>query len=212
MQSNRLSYSKITLHKGFTLLELLIAIAIFSLVSVMAYGGLQTVITTKKNSQKNAERVAELQLFMLRVSNDLRQAIPRSIRNEYGDFVTALYSEKTGEHVVEWTTAGYRNPAKFRRSSLQRVAYQFEKQKVIRLSWPVLDRAQDTQVTKTDILSGVTSVAWRFMNNENEWLSSWPDQQQQAVDMSSLPKAVEITLELADWGKVKRLILLASET
>lgn len=198
------------LKRGFTLLELLVALSIFSMLSVMAYGGLQTVITTKQASNKNADRVAEIQLLMMRMSNDLRQSVSRTIRNEYGDFVPAMSSGKGGDESTAWTRAGYRNPAQLRRSNLQRVAYQLEQQKLIRLTWPVLDRAQDSEVLKTEVLSGIDSIEWRFMNHDNEWLSGWPDEQGN-MDISTLPKAVEITFELADWGKVKRLILLASE-
>ena len=194
---------------GFTLLELLVAIAIFSMLSVMAYGGLQTVITTKQVSQENAERVAEIQLLMMRLSNDLRQSVSRTIRNEYGDFVSAMKSGQDSDEGFTWTRAGFRNPAQLRRSSLQRVAYQLEEDKLIRLTWPVLDRAQDSTVMKTEVLSSVESIELRYMNHDNEWLSSWPDEQGN-MELSALPKAVEVTLELADWGKIKRLILLAS--
>ena len=60
---------------GFTLLELLVALSIFSILSVMAYSGLQTVISTSQSSQQAADRIAEMQLVMMRISNDLRQAV-----------------------------------------------------------------------------------------------------------------------------------------
>ena len=65
----------INFKRGFTLLELLVALSIFSILSVMAYGGLQSVITTKQSTEKAAERISEIQLVMMRISNDLRQAV-----------------------------------------------------------------------------------------------------------------------------------------
>ena len=78
------------LQQGFTLLELLVALSIFSVLSVMAYGGLQTVISTKQATDKSAERISEIQLVMMRISNDLRQAVTRKMRDEYGDFLPAM--------------------------------------------------------------------------------------------------------------------------
>ncbi|MCW8988402.1 MAG: type II secretion system minor pseudopilin GspJ [Gammaproteobacteria bacterium] len=202
---------KIHLMRGFTLLELLVALSIFSLVSVMAYGGLQTVIKTKNITQQSADRIAEVQLLMMRISDDLRQAVSRKIRDEYGDFLPAMQSGKNGNETIAWTRLGYRNPARLTRSNIQRVAYKLEQQKLVRITWPVLDRAQDTKELNSEVLSNVESIEWRFMNNNNEWLSTWPDEGENMV-LYPLPKAVEVTLELQDWGKIKRLILVASDT
>ena len=199
------------LKRGFTLLELLVALSIFSFVSVMAYGGLQTVISQKNSAQQNAERISEIQLFMMRISNDLRQAVSRRIRDEHGDFLPAMQSSINSDETIKWTRLGYRNPAQLTRSNIQRVAYKLEQQKLMRITWPVLDRAQDTEPMKTEVLSNVELIEWRFMNNDNEWLSVWPEEGEMA-GMHPLPKAVEFTLGLKGWGKVKRLILLASDT
>ena len=192
---------------GFTLLELLVALSIFSILSVMAYGGLQTVITTKQSSQQAAERIAEIQLVMMRVSNDLRQAVTRKVRDEHGDFVQAMQSN---DQTMAWTRLGYRNPAQLKRSNVQRVAYKLEQQKLIRVTWPVLDLAQDTEAMESEVLSKLESIEWRFLNNEKEWLSSWPEDGEKA-ELFPLPKAVELTIELQDWGKIRRLILMAND-
>lgn len=196
--------------RGFTLLELLVALSIFSVLSVMAYTGLQTVITTKTTTQQAAERIAEVQLVMMRISNDLRQAISRKIRDEYGDFSPAMQSGKNGDETMAWTRVGYRNPAQLTRSNIQRVAYKLEQEKLIRITWPVLDRAQDTEAMESEVISNIDSIEWRYLNNENEWLSSWPEESEK-IGLYPLPKAVELTLELQDWGKVKRLILVAND-
>ena len=196
---------------GFTLLEMLVALSLFSVVSVMAYGGLQGVISTKQSTQKSADRISELQLVMMRISNDLRQAIPRKTRDQYGDFSHAMESSKNGDETVSWTRAGYRNPAHLKRSNVQRVAYKLQQQKLIRVTWPVLDHAQDTEEMETEVLENIESVEWRFLNNSDEWLSDWPEEGAN-TQLYALPKAVEFTFELKDLGKVKRLILLVSET
>lgn len=200
----------INLIRGFTLLELLVALSIFSVLSVMAYGGLQTVITTKQSTEKAADRISEIQLVMMRISNDLRQAVTRKIRDEYGDFLSAMQSSQNGDETIAWTRAGYRNPAQLKRSNVQRVAYKLDKQKLLRITWPVLDRAQDTESMETEVLANIESIEWRFLNNKSEWVSDWPEAGTQAGE-SPLPKAVEFTFELQDWGKMRRLILLASE-
>jgi general secretion pathway protein J len=199
------------LTRGFTLLELLVALSIFSILSVMAYGGLQSVITAKQATERAADRVAEIQLFMLRVSNDLRQAASRKIRDENGEFLPAMQSGENGDAGIAWTRAGYRNPARLKRSNVKRVAYKLEQKKLIRVTWPVLDRAQDTEAVENELLSNVDSIQWRFLNDSNEWISTWPESEEKA-ELHPLPKAVEIVFELQDWGKIKRLVLVANDT
>ena len=202
--------SKYKFTRGFTLLELLVALSIFSILSVMAYSGLQTVITTKQSSQQAAERIAEIQLVMLRISNDLRQAVSRKVRDQYGDFLPAMQSGKNGDEIMAWTRAGYRNPARLKRSNVQRIAYKYEQQKLIRMTWPVLDLAQDTEAMESEVLSNIESIEWRFLNGESEWVSVWPKEGDES-ELFTMPKAVELTLELEDWGKIRRLILMAND-
>ncbi|MDH5370556.1 MAG: type II secretion system protein GspJ, partial [Gammaproteobacteria bacterium] len=85
-----------------------------------------------------------------------------------------------------------------------------EQQKLIRITWPVLDLAQDTKAMESEVLSDVELIEWRFLNNDGEWGSVWPEEGKE--ELSSLPQAVEINIELQDWGKIRRLILLANDT
>ena len=194
--------------KGFTLLELLVALAIFSMLSMMAYGGLQTVIETRKSSQFSSERLSQVQLAVLSITNDLRQAVLRKIRDKQGDYLFAMQSDVNGDNQLEWSRLGYRNPARLKRSHVQRVAYLNKEQKIYRMTWPVLDRAQDTTPQHREILNNVVSMEWRFLNQENRWLSSWPETGDQSA-ATRLPRAVEVNIELEDWGKIRRLVFLA---
>jgi len=194
--------------KGFTLLELLVALAIFSMLSMMAYGGLQTVIETRKSSQFSSERLSQVQLAVLSITNDLRQAVLRTIRDKQGDYLFAMQSDVNGDNQLEWSRLGYRNPARLKRSHVQRVAYLNKEQKIYRMTWPVLDRAQDTTPQHREILNNVVSMEWRFLNQENRWLSSWPETGDQSA-ATRLPRAVEVNIELEDWGKIRRLVFLA---
>lgn len=175
----------------------------------MAYGGLQTVITTKQSTEKAADRISQLQLVMLRVSNDLRQAVTRRIRDEYGDFLPAMQLSQDGDEIMSWTRAGYRNPAQLKRSNVQRVAYKLDKKKLMRITWLVLDRAEDSEMMEIEVLNDVESMEWRFLNNSEEWVSDWPEAGAQA-GLNPLPTAVEFIIELKDFGKIRRLIILAS--
>lgn len=200
--------------RGFTLLELLVAIAIFSLLSAMAYTGIKSMISSRDTVDDNMNRLSELQRTALSLGNDLRQASGRGIRDEYGDSRPPLMGPPEGSDIegirLELTRAGYPNPLGATRSHLQRVAYTLEENTLYRLTWSVLDRAPDSLPHRARLLGAINTLSLRFLDSDNNWHDQWPPFQSQGA--APLPKAVEVTLELDDWGDITRLYSLAGGT
>ncbi len=193
---------------GFTLLELLIAMAIFATIAVISYSGLSSMLKTAKAVEIDASRLKEVQTAMLFMQRDLLQSVNRAVREEYGSFTKALQSNDQGKVLLEFTHGGRRNPAGFLRSSLQRVGYGIDDdENLVRYIWPVLDRSQDTKAVKHELLSNVDNLQFRFLNASNTWAESWPP-----ISVNNkivpLPLAVEISFDMKDWGRIKRLIVL----
>jgi general secretion pathway protein J len=129
--------------QGFTLLELLVSLSIFALIGAMAYGGLTQVLKQQQATEVQSQQLADLQKSYRIMQRDLEQLINRGIRNEYGDSIDALVGG-SGYDGVEFSRAGHANPAGFLRSDLQRIAYVPDQDTLIRRTWRVLDRAQDS--------------------------------------------------------------------
>src|SRR5690554_591497 len=113
--------------RGFTLLEVLIAVSITAMIGVGATQLLSNVIESRQAIDIRADQLASLQRFNMVVSRDIEQIINRPIRDEYGEEQPALMLE-TGQYLLEFTRAGWRNSplAQEPRSELQRVAYRLE--------------------------------------------------------------------------------------
>ncbi len=194
---------------GFTLLELLVALSIFAVMSIMIFGGLREVINVRATTDKHTSRLTELQLTFMHIGRDVRQLANRSVRSEYGDTLPALQSSDLGRYRLEFTRDGYPNPAGLKRSSLQRIAYGLDDNKLYRYRWKVLDRAEDSQPVKTLMLSAVTGFNLRFLTNDedSQWLTAWPPQTTDS-NRVTFPKVIEVTFELEDWGRFRRLFIL----
>ena len=128
---------------GFTLLELLVAVTIFAILSSMAYGGLRNVIDNSQQTELSMQRMQQVQLAMLKISRDFTQLSQRNIRDEYGNSSNYIMAGDGGDVFIEFSRGGRRNPAQLQRSHLQRVAYKLEENTLSRLHWPHLDRTQD---------------------------------------------------------------------
>jgi general secretion pathway protein J len=191
--------------RGFTLLEVLIAVAVFAVVGVMAYGGLQAVLAQQAIARDNADRFRELQFAIQQVSRDLLQLAPRPVREPLGDgYRAALYSDPRGEVLLEFTRGGWTNPLGQPRAAVQRVAYVLEEDLLLRRHWFVPDQTLGEEPVEREVLSGVQEVRLRFFG-PGGWSEEWPAGGVGA-DPSLRPLAVEITLELEDWGEIRRLL------
>ncbi|MEJ2644531.1 MAG: type II secretion system minor pseudopilin GspJ [Gammaproteobacteria bacterium] len=204
---------------GFTLLELLVALTIFAVLAVMAYGGLETVLDTRAQVEAKAAHLANLQVVYSRMEQDIQQTVARTIRDSYGDPRPALIGGTGQQPTLEFTRGGWTNPSGELRSTLQRVAYGLEKNQLVRLSWMVLDRAQDSKPYKQVMLDGVNEFRVRFLDQNNVWQDTWPPAgavgpsgvvNPAAAAGALLPKGVEVTLELEHGRTIRWLFQVAS--
>ena len=193
--------------RGFTLLELLVALAIFSVVAVLAYGGLSTVLDQSALTEERADRLGMLQKTYLILQRDLEQVVPRDIRDEFGDRIGPL----TGKPTFQFTRGGWRNPLDHPRSTLQRVGYLLEDGKLTRYAWSVLDRAQDSKPVEQLLAADITDLQVRYLDAQNRWQEQWPKEQSGADPegpSEALPRAVELTLEHEYFGTLVWLFQL----
>lgn len=215
---NRSMPAAVTSHcaAGFTLLELIVVMLVFAVLAVMAYGGLGSVLKTRKAVEESLGRTAQYQKVFVRMRNDFQNLRNRTIRDEFGETQAALIG--TPQRGVEFTRGGWRNPLYLPRSSLERVAYLVEDKKLQRASWRVLDRAPDSKPVTLDLLDGVEEIRWRYLNDQNEWREAWPPGSEAsgapptgaAATQAGLPKAIEMTLQTKDWGELRFLYMIAA--
>jgi general secretion pathway protein J len=197
---------------GFTLVEVLVAIAIFAFVGVMSLTGYTQLQRQTEYQQQRLERVREVQRAVQVLSQDLTQIEPRGIREPIGEqYMPALLAGTSVEYRIEFTRAGWMNTAGLPRSTLQRVAYRIDQDGLWRDHWRVLDRTQASVPVRVNVLKGVRAVTFRFMSPSREWVDRWPllEGQDAAERDRMRPAAVEVTLELDDWGTITRLVEVA---
>lgn len=194
--------------RGFTLLELIVVLAIFSVFAAMAYGGLNYVLNTRRELESRLDRTAEWQKAFQRLRNDFQLASSRSVRDGFGEKRPALEFEEYQQR-VEFTHGGWRNPLYQPRSSLERIAYRYDEKtdELVRETWRVLDRAEDRDPVRLVVLSRLDEVRWRFLDNNREWRERWPasGSNPNATSSSPPPKAVELTLKSKDYEEVRWL-------
>lgn len=191
---------------GFTLLELIIVIAVFAVFAAMAYGGLNYVLTARKTIEAQLDRTAAWQKAFQRLRNDLELAAPRGTRDDYGQPAAAFVFEPF-EARIEFTRAGWRNPLLLPRPGLERVVYRYDDKAraLLRETWRVMDRAEDQTPQKLVLLEEIDTLRWRFMDGSRQWQDRWPPTATTSTPGTAsllLPRAVELRLTSKDWGEI----------
>jgi general secretion pathway protein J len=197
--------------RGFTLLEVLVSIAIFGLIAAMAYGGYNALVLQSGIAEERMARTRAVQAAVTHLVQDFEEIEPRPVREPLGDAVEpALESDRRTEYLVFLTRSGWNNPAGLERSTLQRVGYRFLDGKVYRDHWTVLDRTLANEPVTEELLDQVRSFEVRFLDGNHTWQEQWPPLgMPPLLARRARPIAVEVVLDLEDWGRLSRLVELA---
>jgi general secretion pathway protein J len=197
--------------RGFTLFELLVAIAIFAFVGAMALSGYTQLARQSEYAGQRLDRVRDVQRAVQLVGQDLAEIEPRPIREPLGEArLPAVLATESVDYRLQFTRAGWSNTAGLPRPTLQRVGYRVDNEGLWRDHWVVLDRTLSVEPTRQKLLTGVRSVRFRFMNANREWVERWPVAAAGGtVDERARPAAVEIVIDLEDWGEIRRVIEVA---
>ena len=193
--------------RGFTLLELLVAMAIFAIISVLALGGLNAVITQQTIAKDQLQRLAALQRALRMMTDDFVQLNPRFVRQVLGDAMDPpLVTDQLGENIVRLSRSGWRNPVPVARGTLQRVQYRIEDEELIRDHWLVMDYPLSVEPRSEVLLENVTEIEIEYLDETDQWSTQWPPIRQGLVTGFIYPRAVRINLDLADWGEIVRIV------
>ena len=198
-------------NRAFTLIELMVSMAIFAILAALSYGVLNQTMLNSEMLGVRMDRIKKIQKTVRVVSEDFMQLAPRPIRQELGEgFGAALTTDFQSIYALELTRGGWTNPIKLPRSSLQRVAYRIEEDELVRYHWNVLDRTLANQPIRLVLIDEVESVSFRFYRANGEYTEQWPPETSNGPEsLRQRPRAVELVLSLSSEGEISRLIEVA---
>jgi general secretion pathway protein J len=200
------SHLKNSKEQGFTLLEVLIAIAIFSMISMSSFSIFNTVIKSNESSKIRTDRINELQRGFLLIERDLLQIAKRSIRlngeepqedflyadnNSFSDSQSTLAFVRHG-----WTNPGLLLP----RSNMQSVAYQLNDETFERLHFNFVDAIQGQEPKIRKLITEIEALSFEFYYDK-KW--------QKEMVKKTLPKAIAVELMTKDYGLIRKEFLVA---
>jgi general secretion pathway protein J len=188
--------------RGFTLIEALLALAIFGIIAILSYRATASMTEGEARLSAEAQRWRTLEALFTRFEADIRQAIPRTARTgaqrepawvgtTFDGHAALAFTRSGSEFFVEPGASGQRLGYRLRGSTLE-LAY-----------WPAIDHEATVNPAIYPLVSGVTGFDLEYLTRAGLWRDRWP-----LLGEDDLPRAVKITLTLDDGARIDRLFTL----
>lgn len=202
----------ITRKNGFTLIEVLIAVAIFAIMSAFAYRALGSILSTRERVEQENQKWRDVSAFFARLEADFSNAVARTIRDSNNlekGFIGHSTFNNDSEGQVMFTRMGLPGATGVL-AAPQRLGYRLKQGVVEELIWPVLDQGPRTMPAIYPLLGNVNTLTIRYLDQANAWQSSWPPLRTGPPPANDIPKAVEVALTLESGETITRLLLVTS--
>lgn len=200
--------------RGFTLLELLVAMAVLALVGALGYRGLNSILDAEARLQAETRRWSDVSLLSSQLSEDLTMAVGRTTRDGADHTSPALLlsgggnaPEAAPEAAVSAqlvvTRLGIGEGAAMQ-SVPRRVGYRLRDGALEYLVWPDLDAAPGSAPAAYELLGDVADLQWQALDSDGRWTTEWPAQR----PATALPRAVSVRIVLAGGESITRILPL----
>lgn len=191
---------------GLTLVEVLVALAIFALLAAASHRLLVAVVDAQRHARVHGGELERLSRAMSLLESDLEQVIEQAPAGNGSPPEPALWLQAEGQALV-FTRAGWHNPLQQPRSGLQRVRWQFDAQAgLLRSAADAAAAPGSAALPLQRILPQLDSVAWQFMDHAGQWHAQWPVAPDQV-----LPRALRLQLQHPRLGALERVFALPEE-
>ena len=190
--------------RGFTLIEVMTALLVLSLLSLMSYRGLGAVLDAREHVKQETDKWRRVAAFFGRFERDVELAAPRPVRNAGGQEPKPAWLGTPAA-----TTAASLEFSRFASAdgvdTPRRIGYRLNENNEIELwLWPGLDVAPDSQPLRYPVLAGVKTFELQYLNPALVWVNAWPT----APADPSIPRAVRLRIVLATDEEIVRIFVL----
>ena len=189
---------------GFTLVEMLIALAIFGMITAGSVALLSFSVRAQDMADRQLASLSAIRRAGTLLGADFAQAVPRPWRDEAGQPQRSFYGTSGQEtRLFVLVRGGWDNPDALPRSSLQRVEYRLQAGRLYRVGFAHVDGGGAASVSS--LIDDVQRVELRYRDRAGEWQPVWD-----RPDPRELPVAVEMIATTARFGTVRQLFLVGN--
>ncbi|MDF1646265.1 MAG: type II secretion system minor pseudopilin GspJ [Legionellaceae bacterium] len=190
--------------KGYTLIEVIIALAIFAIIGTLSVGLLSRAFDTKARLSAQITPLSDVQLAITRINQDAAQIVARAIRDHDMKKIPAFVASAQN---IEFTRGGFVRPnEKTPESTLRRVALSCENNQLVRKSWAKLDGFIRDKPQKQILLEHLDKCGFSFTSSRHTWSDEW-----RGGDVL-LPSSFKLYLSIKNLGEIAPIFIIPGGT
>jgi general secretion pathway protein J len=186
---------------GFTLIEMLIALVIFGMITAAGVALLTMTVRTQATSDRLLDQLGALRRTNALLAADLGQAAPRTWRDADGRRQQAFVGGAGDGALLLVMVRRGRDDEEAAHGSVQRVEYRLRGGRIERWSYAAVDGG--APAVAATLLDDVRQVRLRYRDRRGDWHSNWDP-----TNPALLPTAVEMVSDSARQGLVRALFLV----
>lgn len=197
--------------RGFTLIEVIVALSIFAVLSVVGYKGLNSLIQTKERITVEDDKWQQLILFFDRVELDIKQSVNRPIRGRDGSLEPAWVGRPSyaGEYGAQLVFSRFGDPEQTGfLTDTRRIGYRLHDGAVELLIWPSLDAAPNAKPEVFKVLPHVAQITLSYLTQDGRFINVWPENLDLSEPRSFAPSALQMAIKLDTGEIVTRIFAL----
>lgn len=204
--------------RGFSLVEVLAATAVFALVSALSVGLLMGALRTEEQGEAVLSDLSDVHRIATLLREDIGQITPRPVRTAEGlDDPRVFAADIEGtervraraggpREILVLTRTGWANPGWLQpRSGLQRVAWVLEEDRLYRSVWAYPDAAPDTEPRRQLLADEVSAVELDILQ-DGVWVNT-ARVLATSEGMIAPPDAIRLRYVLPGLGSLEHVVL-----
>ena len=190
--------------RGFTLIEVMSALLVLSLLALMSYRGLGAVLDARDHVKVETDKWRHVAAFFTRFERDVELAEPRPVRTANGTAPAWLgTTSESAQASLEFSRFASSDNV----DTARRIGYRLNDKHEIELwLWPGLDVAPNAHPARYPVLTGVKTFELQYLDRTLAWVNTWPNS---ALD-AQIPRAVRLRIVLASNEAIVRIFVLRS--
>ena len=190
-------------NKGSTLVELLVAVAIFSTLTTLVYQALEQVYKVNDMTRLKYQRATRLQKVIAVLDSDFKQIADQKFRVEdkkihWGEGLLGGQGNDLIFTRFSWINDRWQFPG----SGVIKVGYRLEEGRLERIWWLNPEIRVGNAGNSSLLLNRVTDFRASFYF-DGKWDTGWSHK-------NALPQAISIKLETKNLGHIERIYLIPS--
>tara|TARA_A100001234_G_scaffold88222_1_gene77800 strand:- start:5045 stop:5629 length:585 start_codon:yes stop_codon:yes gene_type:complete len=177
--------------KGFTLIEILVALLAASIISIMSFEFLSNSVFLKERVDASIKRDSDHMNTINTIRLDLMQAVPFDMKDQNGRELNVSFIGNSSNRVMTFVSLSTSDHLQTI-SKLRRVIYLYENNQLIRVT--TLSNKEQVEISRETLIEGIENLEIRFGEELDEAEIDWPNLKHNSS--IKFPKYIFLTYEI----------------